>query len=431
MNNNGAATPMTAVLLGAGGRGIGTTGSFAEKHPEKLKFIAVAEPNEGRRKKFAEIHGIPEDMQFASYQELFAREQLAPLCFNTTMDLEHLESALLALDRGYHLYLEKPMDVTPEGVLSIYKKAVEKRRVVQVCHPLRYTAFYLKIKELLDQQVIGKTVSITMVENVCYWHFAHSFVRGNWGVVEKSGPLILTKTCHDMDIAVWLAGGIPETVASFGKQSMFTRANQPAGAKDRCTDGCPHVGKCPFDAIAMYAREEFSDWPVSAISLDRSVAARRKAIEEGPYGRCVFACDNTACDEQNMLTMFDNGVHVNFAVHGNSMRPSRTIRILGTEGQLDGHLEKNEISYIRFGIIQGDDVKPVVLTEFQSDETDGHFGGDAGAVNNFLKLVTTGDYESANASLKIAVDGHLLSFISEKARAQEKVLNMEEFRNSL
>ncbi|MDD4279295.1 MAG: Gfo/Idh/MocA family oxidoreductase [Candidatus Sumerlaeales bacterium] len=419
--------PLEAVLLGAGGRGIYTHGAYAKEHPDQLKFVAVAELQEDRRKKFAEIHGIPESRQFASYQELFDAEKLAPMCFNTTMDLQHLDSSLMAINKGYDLFLEKPIDVTPQGVLKIFNAAVQNKCIVQICHPLRYTPFYSKIKDLIDSKAIGKVLSIIMEENVCYWHFAHSFVRGNWGVVSKSGPVILTKTCHDMDLAVWLSDSEPKSIMSMGFQLMFVKANQPEGATKRCTDGCPHVGKCPFDAISMYLTDNV-EWPVSAIALDTSLEARRKALETGPYGRCAFDCDNTALDEQNVLVEFENGIQFIFGMHANTMNPTRTIRVLGTEGEIDGTLETDDINLYRFNPGFNYNVASTKVHEDEKIiESDGHHGGDSGAINQFIDLVRTRNYDKAWASLKIATDSHLLSFASEESRKQKQTVVMSEY----
>ncbi len=423
---------MEAVLLGAGGRGLYTEGAFAQKHPDLLKYVAIAEPNEERRKMFAKIHHIPEDRQFKSYKDLFDRsERLAPICFNTTMDLEHLDSSLMALKHGYNLFLEKPIDVTAKGVLEIFDTVKKHKSIVQICHPLRYTPFYLSIKSLIDREVIGKIISIKMEENVSYWHFAHSFVRGNWGNVKKCGPVILTKTCHDMDIAVWLASAMPDTVMSMASQSMFIAKNKPEGAPDRCLDKCPYLGKCPFDAKKMYLGKR-TEWPVNAISLSSSLKARREAIEKGPYGRCVFACDNTAMDEQNVLVRFKNGITLNFAMHANTMHSKRTIRILGTEGEINGHLENNDLNYVRFSPGRGETSKiKTINPEMRIKEDDGHHGGDGGTMRNFLAMVKANDFKTSLASLKIAVDSHMLSFAAEEAQKSKQPVKMDKFIKSI
>ena len=414
-----------AVLIGAGQRGIDAIGAFAKSFPDELKFVAVAEVDKGRREYFAKEHNISPENCFASYEQLFDHPQIAPLCFNTTMDKAHLTSALLAFDKGYHLFLEKPMADTPEGCLRIAEASMEKKLMLQICHGMRYTPFYNKVKALLSDGAIGKLISLSMYENVHYWHFGHSFVRGNWGRVEECGPLILTKCCHDMDCATWLADSEVRKVSSFGSLNYFHEENAPKGSPKRCLDGCPIEKTCPFYAPAQYLGE-WTDWPVSVISLDKSIGARRKAIEEGQYGRCVFKCGNSAVDNQIVNAEFENDATLNFAVYANTRDGFRTIRAIGTEGELNGHLEKSEISVTRF--VPGF-YKELQTQSYRTEEVGGgHMGGDRKAIRDFLRCYKENDYEKIEHSLKIAVEGHLLSFCAEEARVKEQVIEMEQYK---
>jgi predicted dehydrogenase len=344
------------------------------------------------------------------------------------MDAHHLPSTMMALEAGYDVFLEKPMAVTPRDCLRIAEAARARQRIVQICHPLRYTPFYIKARELLTSGAIGRVISLTMVENVGYWHFAHSYVRGNWGVAEKTGPLILTKCCHDMDLAVWLAGDTPVRVASFGALNEFRSDRAPQGAPSRCPDGCPVETTCPYFAPAMYMGDN-TEWPVSVISSDPSAEARWRALLTGPYGRCVYRCDNTAVDHQTVLAEFANGVSLGFSVHANSFHPCRTLRVTGSEGELNGHLERAEISVVRFTPGQGLEAKPRVLST--AGPADAHHGGDTGAITNFLRCVRDDDKQGAGESLDIAVTGHLLAFAAEQARVTQTVVDMQSFRLAL
>lgn len=71
---------------------------------------------------------------------------------------------------------------------------------------LRYTPFFRKMKELINDGRIGKIVSIQHNENEGYWHHAHGYVRGPWNNSEKSSPYILAKACHDIDLILYLTG---------------------------------------------------------------------------------------------------------------------------------------------------------------------------------------------------------------------------------
>ncbi len=420
--------PVEAVLVGAGQRGRDAIGIYARRFPEELRFIAVAEPHESRRNLFAEQHGIPEEMRFESWEDMMDRPQLAPLCFNLTMDQTHRDSAIAALAKGYDLFLEKPMAHTAEGCLEIAAAAREHGRLLQICHPLRYTPFYLKVKELLSAGKIGRLLSISMYENVGYWHFAHSYVRGNWRRIDESGPVILTKCCHDMDIATWMAEDHVREVSSFGRLSHFREENAPEGAPARCTDGCPVEDTCPFYAPAFYLGPGIG-WPTSAVSVDTSMEARRKALETGPYGRCVYRSDNTAVDHQVLNAEFEGGTTFNFGVRANTADCYRTIRLVGEQGEIDGHFEKREVLLTRHGQGYSDScTREIFKTELWDG---GHGGGDTGVVRNFLRAVHEQDRAGMEHSLDIAVEGHLLSFAAEQARTSRQIIAMREFKDTL
>ncbi|MDO9548185.1 MAG: Gfo/Idh/MocA family oxidoreductase [Candidatus Marinimicrobia bacterium] len=415
-----------AVLIGAGQRGRDAFGGFALRNPNELKFVAVAEPNDARRKRFGDEHQIPKERRYSSYEELLAEPQMAPLCFIATLDAMHLPVTRLAFKQGYHLFLEKPMADTPEGCVEIARLGRKAGRMIQICHPLRYTPFYSAVKRKLNEGAIGRLVSLTMAENVGYWHYSHSYVRGNWSRVEDTGPLILTKCCHDMDLASWLVGSKAEAVASFGGQTCFIEENAPEGATKRCLDGCLVEAECPFSALAIYLKDK-TDWPVSAISTDSSLEGRRKALEIGPYGRCVYHCDNTAVDHQVVTAQFSNGVSFDFAVRANSFHCYRTIRALGVEGELNGHMEHSEFTITRFSPGWGMDERIEVQRVPASLE--GHSGGDSEVIRNFLRCYRESDFDSIQESLDIAVEGHLLAFAAEEARRQKQTIALDQYRS--
>ena len=409
--------PVDAVLVGAGQRGREAFGAFALRNPDLLRFVAVAEPNAERREHFARQHGIPADRCFASWTELADRGPLAPLAFNTTQDRDHYSSALALLAAGYHLFLEKPMATSPQECLAIREAALRHQRMIQICHPLRFSPFYQRIQELLRSGILGRILSISMAENIGYWHYAHSFVRGNWSRQSTSGPLMLTKCCHDMDIATWLAGAPATSVSSHGSRQFFRRENEPDGAADRCLAGCQAAPTCAYNASAAYLTEQpREDWPYSVVSLDPHPEVRLKALLEGPYGRCVFRCDNDVVDQQALVATFPNGQLLDFTVRATSYHLHRTIRIQGTRAELNGHFEKNEIQILPHR--QGIDPTPQPLIFHTEPLAGGHGGGDEGAARNFLRCYRENDVTSLRESLDIAVAGHLLAFAAEDARVQ-------------
>ena len=202
----------------------------------------------------------------------------------------HTKPAVQALTMGYHVLLEKPMASTEAECRQIEQAASGSGLVLSVCHVLRYTPFYSKIKQLLDEGVLGQMLCIQQIENVGYWHQAHSFVRGNWNNSETTSPMLLQKSCHDMDIISWLMDSRCSRVSSFGSLTHFKPENAPRTAPARCLDGCPAAGICPYYAPRFYLEHPRAekDGFVSAITTDTTRKGILEALESGPYGRCVY-----------------------------------------------------------------------------------------------------------------------------------------------
>ncbi len=410
-----------AALLGAGGRGMFAYASYALKRPNEIKFVAVAEPNEERRNMFARLHNIPEDRVFSSWQELLEQPQLCRALLICTQDDDHYAPSMKALDVGYDILLEKPMANNPVESLAIAKKAEQLGRTLTVCHTMRYSTYFRKLKELVDSGVIGKIMTIQWTENVGYWHQAHSFVRGNWRRSDETSPMILAKSCHDMDILQHIVGAECTTVSSFGSLSFFNEANAPEGSTNRCTDGCKVEHECAFSAIKWYYNEK-DQWPQNVVSLTPTLEARWKALEEGPYGRCVFRCDNNVVDHQVVNLLFDNEVTVSFTMTAFSTDNTRSFKIMGTNGEIRGYDVKNELEVIKFN---GERYKV-----HPEQVEGGHNGADTLIMIDFIRQLESNDTQGSSPGM-ISAKNHLIAFAAEKSRVDGETVNMRDYMREL
>ncbi|MEA3310107.1 MAG: Gfo/Idh/MocA family oxidoreductase, partial [Chloroflexota bacterium] len=341
--------PITAVLAGAGNRGAEAYGRYAQQHPAELQFVAVAEPHPQRRERFAQTHDIPAARQFTTWEELFAAGKIADVAFITTQDQMHVAPTLTALELGYDILLEKPMAPTLAENVRLVQAAESAGRLLQIGHVLRYTTFFSKLHEIIKSGRLGKIISVEHRENVSYWHMAHSFVRGNWRNRKLSSPMILAKCCHDLDILYWNLGPCAE-LNSFGSLLHYRAENAPKGAPERCTDGCPVADECPWNAINLYQKKlplqqhltapekiaNYYGWPISVITEDYTPEGIRHALETGPYGRCVYHCDNDVVDNQIVNLQMESGATVALFMQGHSHREGRTMRYDGTRATLRG-----------------------------------------------------------------------------------------------
>ncbi len=410
-------------LIGAGMRGTHAYGTYALSHADKVQFVAVAEPNLQSRQRFKETHNIAEEKCFTTWEELLQQSRLADAVIISTPDTMHYKPAMAAIEKGYHILLEKPMATDPAECIAISDYAKQKKQILAVCHVLRYGGFFRTLKALLTSKRIGQLVSIQHNENVGFRHYAHSYVRGNWRNADLSSPMILAKSCHDMDILLWLVDADCEKLSSFGELSYFKEENAPKGAPLRCTDGCPVERSCPYSAPQHYLTDNL-DWLTTTISMNTSLMEREKALREGPYGRCVFHCDNNVVDHQVVNIEFNNGVTAAFTMCAFTADTSRTIKLMGTQGEIRGHMEKNEIEIRDF--VSG---KTELMT-IETNTSDVHGGGDAGIMEDFVNLVESGSKESLT-SADISLQSHLMSFAAEQSRLEHKVISLDEFRNEV
>jgi len=454
--------PITAILIGAGDRGADTYGEYALRNPSSIKFIAIAEPQKRRREKFVNQHQISKENIFESWEPLLEKEKLADVAIITTQDKMHYEPTIRALKQGYDILLEKPMSTTLEECKSLADISEEEERLLQVCHVQRYSPFYTIIKSTIDSGKIGKVVNISLRENVSPFHYSHSYIRGHWHNRENSSPMILAKSCHDMDILFWLVNQKVQRISSFGSQKFFGRENMPEGAPDYCIQGCPVEETCLYNAQRIYLdiipllhigaksskgfekfivksvlrfpklvnlplfrrMRNYSEWPVSTITSDLSWEGKIKALEETNYGKCVFKMDDhNVVDHQVVNIEFANQTTATFTLHGFSDEEGRTLRIDGTKGTILGeHLASGDkIMLIEHLTDEKTDI-------WKSGRMDGHGGGDEGLIKTFIKNIKSQARNDVLTDARASLESHLMAFAADIARLERRVVELEEIR---
>jgi len=415
---------LEAVLLGGGNRGRFTYGGYALLHPEQLRIVALAEPVEERRAAVAAEHGLSGDRVAADWRALLEQPALAPVAIIATGDTEHVEPALAALARGYHVLLEKPIAPSAADCVRVVEAAERAGRMLQIGHVLRYTTFYEKVQAIVASGRLGEIVALDMKEHVAHWHMTHSYVRGKFRNRRIAAPIVLAKTCHDLDLMLWIVGRPARRLASFGSLSHFRPEQAPAGAPARCTDGCPVQEQCPHDAMRFYLGPDerlARLWPWTDLGLDPTREARRRALEIGPYGICAYRCDNDVPDHQVLAIEFDGGITASFTLQGLATHERRTIRISGTQGELRGVFQEGLIDVTRHGSFE---------TEHHPIEASlaGHLGGDEGLIGHFIDVVARGAAGEVRASGRVSLESHLIGFAAEQARLEGRVVEMDAFR---
>ncbi len=425
---------LRVALAGLGSRGKDTYAKTAKLFPEKMKITAIADIDPAKVAEVAEEYEIPAENCFSSAEELLAQEKLADVMFITTQDQQHVGHAIPALKKGYDLLLEKPVSPDLDECRELLKTARECGRKVVVCHVLRYTPFYTKLKEILDAGRIGEVVTVMGIENVGYWHQAHSFVRGNWRNSDTTSPMILQKCCHDMDLLLWLTGKTAKSVHSFGSTYLFKPEMAPEGAALRCMDGCAAKADCPFDAEKIYLTNEktgvehgHTGWPCNVLTLHPTPESVREAIRKGPYGRCVYHCDNNVVDHQVVNICMTDGSTISFTMSGFTEKNSRYTKFMGTKGEITADLHENTIEVQEFG-----KAAEMIDVSKLSDDFSGHAGGDNRMVEEFLDMLIEGrEPEKSMTTLERSLESHYIALAAERSRLEGgRVVEMEEMRQA-
>ena len=400
-------------VVGCGNRGTNSYAPYVDAF-EGVEIVAAAEPIQERRESFAKRFGLRPDQCYETAEEFFSKPRMAEVAFICTQDQQHYDHVMSAMRLGYDVLLEKPVSNVPEHCIAIADEAKRLGRNVVVCHVLRYTPFYQKIKETITSGRIGQVMSLHQFEEVGWGHYAHSFTRGLWRNSEETSPMILAKCCHDMDIILWLVGEDCKRVSSFGHLTHFKAENAPAGSELRCNENCSAYDTCPYNAKKIYFSDKWQ-WAQGAVTLDPTPERVEAALQEGQYGRCVYHCDNNVVDHQIVNMQFDKDITASLTMCAFTNDMTRELKIMGTRGEITGNMEKNEIRIRVFG-----EPEEVIDVTTLSTDLSGHGGGENRLLRDlFNQTKGVADAVSSLTSIEKSVQSHIMAFAAERSRLED------------
>ncbi|MBE6547069.1 MAG: Gfo/Idh/MocA family oxidoreductase [Ruminococcaceae bacterium] len=417
------------ILIGAGDRGTSYVDLGAEFCPE-MEIVAVADIDPTRRNYIQDKFGLSENMCFEHGENLLKLPKMADAVIIATQDKQHYHLALAAIEKGYHLLLEKPAAPTPEECLAIAEAANAKGVHVIVCHVLRFTPFFRLLKNTIDSGRIGKVMNMIHIECVGNVHQSHSYVRGNWHKAADSSPMILAKSCHDIDILQWLLDEECTRVQSFGSLTYFRKENMPEGAPEYCYQGCPAEKDCPYSALKIYQQRTFPPFVGTATKkhnpTDEDIW---KAITETDYGKCVFRCDNDVVDHQIVNLEYASGATVSFTMSAFN-KGGRKIRIMGTKGEITAEMRSDHITVFDFETRETE--KIMIADAIQDEEiSGGHGGGDRGIIRSFCQFLVGTYSGNSITDISTSIDNHLTAFAAEESRLLGTVVTMKDYKDRL
>ncbi len=406
----------TVSVIGLGNRGTEYLGFLKYFHGAKVEIAALCDNRQQALDDIAPKFAVAGDRRFGSTDAFFAQGVLSDALIITTQDASHYKITKQAILTGYRLILlEKPVSGVRAEYTELRDLANENGVLLIICHVLRYSNYYSKIKEIIAGGQLGDLVSINHTENVGYFHFAHSFVRGNWRDEAASTPSILAKCCHDIDLIAWFMDSPCVSVSSVGSLKYFRKENAPAGAAPTCMGGCKAKGTCPFDAERLYITDPF--YKAKFIKFMRRTLTGKahskkrdvtEAVKSGDYGRCVFACDNNVCDNQIVTMTFQNGATAVLNMNGFSDKMFRECHIVGTRGELVGYGNKLTM-HIFGGKTTRVHTSPIHLS--------GHVEGDIRLISGFVKLLCGETDDLTNVTtIDATVISHDIALAAEQSR---------------
>ncbi|WP_433516596.1 Gfo/Idh/MocA family protein [Nonomuraea sp. CA-143628] len=404
--------PITLAVVGAGARGTAYA-ELAARLPDRARVVAVAEPREAARQEFAVRHALAPERVFRDWKEFAALGRIADAVIVATLDADHLAPAEVFAQQGYDILLEKPVAPTEAQTVAIGAAAARTGAMIAVCHVMRYTPYTRRLREVLPR--IGEIVSVEHLEPVGWYHFAHSFVRGNWRREDESAFALLAKACHDIDWLSHVVSRKAEQVSSFGGLRHFRADQRPPGAADRCVE-CPIERECPYSAVRLYrdglrnggTKQYFTRVMTGGTLTEEAVT---EALAEGPYGRCVYASDNDAVDHQVVTIEYEGGITAAFTMTAFTPLENRHTKLFGTKGQLTG-----DGRFIHIYEFLSEETTTIDTSLDGSSAAEGHAGGDAALIESFVSALHEGRPELILSGIQESVDSHRVVFAAERAR---------------
>ena len=411
-SDNSGRKPVSVVAIGAGNRA-GKYIHYILKNPDMARLVGIVEPNDLRRSHMASVAGLPEECCYADWHDFFATERRADAVMICTPDRMHFEQCMAAMEKGYHVLLEKPVARTPEECRAIVEGANRHGVTVSVCHVLRYHPYFEKMKEIARSGSLGKIVSVNHRASVGIDRAAHSYVRGIWRREDTSNPMILSKCCHDLDFLVWLTGSRYRKLSSFGSLRWFRAEEAPEGSAPRCIS-CNVEENCPFSAVNLYRtrREWIANFDVPYGKTIGEVI--EEELEHGRLGRCVYHCDNTVVDHQVVAMEMENDVTVTMSMDCFTLHDNRETHICLTGGEIFGNERAIEVFHFRSGRREVFDFSHLCGKPF-------HAGADLRLVEDFLKAVTD-PTRNVRTELEEAIESHRICFAAEKSRNEHRMV---------
>lgn len=407
---------LTVAIIGCGGRGARTYGRIMFNYfPDKYEIVSLCDIQPAVLALQSDALNVKAENAFTDEKEFF-KEKRADLLVIGTQDQDHVRMTLKGLELGYDILVEKPLSSSRKECTELLDAQKKSGKKVFVGHVLRYAPAFRKADELLRSGAIGKLIAIDALEQVWYGHQAHSFVRGNWRRDDETTPMILAKCCHDLDLLQYYAGAKCVSISSVGDLTWFKPENAPEGSAERCLD-CKYIDSCPYSAKRIYIERlrrnpKYDFSRIITYPKDLTEENVWQALKEGPYGRCVYHCDNNVVDHQLSTMTFENGVKASLTMTAFTGNGGRIYKFHGSLGEV---ILDEEAGIVKLKQFDRDDTVWSIKDLIES-ESGGHGGGDYILTSEIYDMLC--GKEMLRTSLEASIESHLMGIAAEESRLE-------------
>jgi len=400
-------------IIGTGLRGAYTYAPLIAKYKDKCEIVAFVENKKGRRDLFLEKYPVDKDMVFDNLNDFIAHDKLADAVIISHYDLLHYDTAQVLLVKGYDVLVETPVANSLDGLVHLKEYSLKnKDRLFMVAYNNRYSSFYTKLKEIVDDKKLGDLINISYNVDIGYQNFVHNYVRGNWRITSDTATIMLTNSCQDIDMMINLSKGKCQKVSCFSDLRIFNWENFNTKMSENCFR-CSEEESCPFSAKKIYLQED--KLINNSVHINPTKDNLEAILKQGPYGKCVFYCDNDVCDNLTSIFKFDNKVTSNFNINAFTKESDKKIRLFFKEGEVEASFKQKEIKIKSF---LNTDEKIIKLDQENTDEK---------LFLDFIDRVKNKNYKSCISDVGSVIESHVATFAAEFANVSETVVDVKSF----
>lgn len=404
-------------IIGAGLRGNYTYGKYIKSNFNNCEITFVVEKRKGRREAFCKNYNIKEEYAFENIEDYFETDLKVDGVIISTGDNRQYEHAKIFLEKGYNVLLELPIANTLDRLINLNRLCEKyEEQLFMASNELRYNKIFIKLKDIIDNEELGELVNIQYNENIGYVNYVHDYVRGNWRIDSDTSPLILNNSCKNLDILLQLINSECIKVGSFGSSSHMNSESFKLNMGENCFR-CSVEEKCSYSAKKIYLENKNNR--NYAVHINPTEENLLNILHEGPYGRCIYRCDNNVVDNMVNILNFENGVNVSLNISAFTKESNINIKLLFSNGEIEGDLLEKKITIKKFNEKEN---KTIDLSGINIVEE-----AQIKLINDFIVSISNSDCKLNKSDVKSTIESHIIAFALEYSRISEELVYVKDF----